>query len=75
MTEADQDITELHVMSCDDAVEHEPDISCICGPTIDTERPPDTAPCLCGCVTDPVGMVWVHHSLDGREQSKPASDG
>ncbi|MFI8206887.1 hypothetical protein [Streptomyces sp. NPDC085937] len=50
----------LHVVPLGDAVEHEADDDCICGPTL---KP----------ITGDGGtIVWlmVHHSLDGREATE-----
>lgn len=42
----------IHVIPIGDLREHESNIRCFCKPTEDEEQP----------------GVWIHHSLDGREQ-------
>lgn len=49
-----------HVMPVGDIVEHEPDELCICGPT-GSERT---------LVLGRLKWLFVHHSLDGREQTE-----
>ena len=56
-----------HVVPMDDLIEHENSRLCVCGPTevvapIYVEVGPTVEEG--GCV------VWVHHSLDGREFSE-----
>lgn len=63
-------MSDVHVMPRADLVEHETDEACICGPTLDAKRPAQTEPCECGCSAGSTGIVWVHHSLDGREASE-----
>jgi hypothetical protein len=43
-----------HVMPVNDLVQHEKNQDCVCVPDLDAE----------------VGNIWIHHSLDGREQSE-----
>lgn len=47
----------LHVVPLGDAVEHEADDDCVCGPTLKPVAGADGS------------LVWlmIHHSLDGRE--------
>lgn len=44
---------ELHVIPIGDDVDHEETGDCPCGPHLDIEG---------------AGLIYVHHSLDGREQ-------
>ena len=48
---------EIHVVPFQDLVAHEIEIDCVCVPRIDfVER-----------ANGPIGWMYVHHSLDGRE--------
>jgi hypothetical protein len=67
MTLTDIDPTAAHVVPNGDLIDHELSVLCVCGPNLDTERPSGTQPCECGCTSPAAPMVWVHHSLDGRE--------
>lgn len=55
---------EAHVIPVDDAVGHEPNENCVCGPT----------PKLAKTRRGGDGWLMVHHSLDQREK-KEAADG
>ena len=46
-----------HVVPVGDHVEHDANQNCICGPTAQSQYRDD----------DTVYLLWVHHSLDGRE--------
>lgn len=63
-------MSDAHVMPRGDLVGHDADEGCVCGPTLDTVRPEGTVPCGCGCSDGTADVVWVHHSLDGREASE-----
>lgn len=49
----DEDIQGWHVVPMGDLKEHTPTPDCWCYPTLDLEAE---------------GMVYIHHSLDGRER-------
>lgn len=61
----------VHVLPVDDLVDHQTEESCVCSPTPKheiTELHVDDQ-------VEPVaeirhGTLWVHHSLDGREQDE-----
>lgn len=65
MTDGADDI--YHVYPMNDLVGHdlEEDAGCVCGPTIDRMEAPDGR----------IGVLVVHHSLDGREQIELLEDG
>lgn len=54
---------EIHVMPIGDLVEHETTSLCLCGPTGEIIGPEDTG--------GRPAMMYIHHSLDGRELSEP----
>lgn len=47
----------VHVIPCNDLVEHDLTEDCVCGPTPEPVR----------CEDGSIGCVITHHSLDGRE--------
>jgi hypothetical protein len=53
-------VTEVHVVPVGDLVKHEDYDGCVCGPTAEPVVRDDGS----------MGWVYVHHSLDGREQVK-----
>lgn len=54
------DLGTVHVIPCNDLVEHDtgPDTECVCGPALEAVPRDDGS----------YGWVYVHHSLDGRER-------
>lgn len=52
-----------HVVPDNDAVPHDLDEDCVCGPRVEMVQRD------CGCT----GWLYVHHSLDGREASEQAT--
>jgi hypothetical protein len=53
----------VHVTPCHDMIEHELTDDCACGPTTEPVTAEDGS----------VGWLLIHHSLDGRERTEPAS--
>lgn len=47
----------VHVVPCDDVVDHDLTDECVCGPS----------PELVHSELNPEGWLYTHHSLDGRE--------
>jgi hypothetical protein len=55
-------VSDLHVIPAQDAVGHETDDDCPCGPRQEPVKREDGS----------MGWVAVHHSLDGRENEEDA---
>lgn len=55
-------MTERHVMPTADLIGHQASEDCTCGPTPELVKHEDG--------TD-AGWIYIHHSLNGREQREP----
>lgn len=59
VTGPDSDV--VHVVPVDDVVDHHAGPDCVCGPRVEPVGRDDGT----------FGWLYVHHSLDGREQHEP----
>lgn len=55
-------MTERHVIPRDDLIGHESDSDCVCEPECEPVARDDGS----------MGWLYIHHSLDGREQHEPS---